>query len=502
MSRKSNNDENDSVIQISAALRTFAITELREMIMDHLDIPTLFGIVAALPAALQSFQRYHRRYFESTLAPFSPNWRYLAIALLALPEEGLSDEATIPCPRCQCVQSGHYHFFPKPQWENGPPAASPLELYLDQYLNSSNNILPESIAKPVEKLKKLASIVEAVEYLSTAPIWTFVASPQCGASSVESIGLVSELPEIQQITVALWQFEVYCAIYPQKGGHKPIESQQKFALMINGMTALEVFVRVYLDLIRLLGTAYQDNIILSFEDVYKRRTNALMNEQCNEEGTQQRDSRGKMGIDRANRQENVQERIAECNEGRSENWSDRALGIEVHDDFLAFVDYHASLGLVFAARILRIISDPNCPSSVEDLPKQRHKSTCFLWHALCPPFNWGSGPDIHDYWNFEAFELEPCKDGRSGYHLRIELKYIGSNVNGNHLLEFKHLAFSDGFEPSQLGSLEQRSMRSCDAGYVVPDTVLWIRGRYAVSTSPEYNAVVLSHGTNEANVPR
>ncbi|KAL8815922.1 MAG: hypothetical protein Q9191_008404, partial [Dirinaria sp. TL-2023a] len=380
MSNKSITDEEGSLVQISATLRTFAITEIREMIMDHLDISSLLELTAALPAALHSFQEYHRRFFASALAKACPTWRYLAIALLALPEQELSDEATEPCPPCECPQPRNNRFLPELPWHR-VPAASPLELYLDRYLDNDNDTLPDSIVKPLEKLKRLASIVELVEHLSAAPIWNRVAWPQCGASSVTSISWERELSEIQQITVALWQFELYCTLYHPKSGPKPIESQRKFIYMIRrNLTEREVFIQVYLDLIRFLGMVYQENIILSFEDVYKRRANGFRNEQCVEEGGQERDSKGKMGIDQVDGQAFVPGRLTEYPESWLEDLQGRALCVEVHDDFLAFADYHASLGLSFTARILRLVSDPNHLSSVYTLPEQQHKSTSFLGH--------------------------------------------------------------------------------------------------------------------------
>ena len=415
--------EEDNAAPMGAALRVLAITEIREMIMDHLDVSALFGIVAAFPPALQTFKKYHRKYFASCLATFSPDWRFIAIALLAVPEEPLSDEGVEQCPRCSDplnLRQGHFC------WKIGifdeqTHMSSPLYLYLRQYLNIDNSTLPDSISKPVEKLKKLASTVEMVDYLSAAHIWTCVRHPDLGASTVREWGWHRlETSGVDQIKTVLWLFELHCTIFDQRSGYRSVRSQDKFYLM----TPLYVrwgLKRVYLDLVRFLALAYEENIVLSFENVYKRRATGFM-------------------------------KIEDlCN--------------EVHNDFLAFVEYQAGLGLPFVVQILRILSDPNRSSNIADLPEQRYKSTSFLYDATDPlppvPFP----PDYSmerrrdrfrsSYWTFEAFELKPCEDGCPGYHLDLALwNNNRKEAEQDRLLTFDRPVFTDGFKPPELGSLD------------------------------------------------
>lgn len=139
----------------------------------------------------------------------------------------------------------------------------------ESHLENDESLLPEVILEPLHVLKRLASVNETIETLTTSDVWK--------ASNDLAISAKSKSKN-HRIEIALWRFAVLWAIHnavrtdPRKD--RGVHRMEKYRVYLGKLSRMDLtdMAKVYDDLSYMIQQAYPENFATAFEIAYYQHT--------------------------------------------------------------------------------------------------------------------------------------------------------------------------------------------------------------------------------------
>lgn len=406
-------DTSTAELLIGASARMMNITEIREMIMRHLDPLSMSNLISVHSGALATFQQYPVRFLNASLCHVPSGF---AITILDALEQQPSEEVPVPPEALDALyQSKRACAMSRDEYLNAGSGIPETEL--ERFLVQDVRYPPwnlEAVKDPMGKLQQLAQMHDAVETLASSRIWSHVDDPEIGAGLQPNGRWESEIDEIRDV---LWIYQLYCVIFRETGVTESGEAlfpsiglQERFFSymekdLIDENEVLGRLYNVYTDLSSFLGELYEQNYVRSFAGVYKNRPE---------------------------QEEEVVEKPWKI------TCPPPSVADTTHNHFYRFVEYQMSLGLPFLVDIYRRSLET---THWEDLPVQKLWTQSFLSKASSIWFFPGTGG---------SFELTPVEDGKKGYRLELVVR----SSSDDYKLDFLDPIFTEAeFKPTDMGDL-------------------------------------------------
>ena len=416
-------------VHLKASLRCLNIVEVREMIMLQLDPLSLLNLISVSGLALATFNRSPTRFLNSTLAiiDINDNAGTIPVAIVEASKTQLDDGYLTSVNGLVFASSG--------------ALISKFNAFLKKFVRKGQWRFPDGVQQPLDKLRQIARIHEAVETLMDSNIWTCIRHPNAGANTRLPNHLFSKKEEMKRV---LWVYQLYCTLYHRPGtaGYGEVlfpskDSQFKYIRMVSEQESdifMKQLVHVYRDLSSFLGKLYEDDWARPFYVNYKYYS---MLSQDLQDGRPM--TRYRFFGPRYDRKTTG-----------PEFWSDRDVIHDTQCDFYRYIGYQMSKGLPHLAQMYRLSLKPG----PKDYPVQKYWTDSFFTAAFST-LDYGR-PEIWITPRFKGFLLEPLEEGKKGYKLSI----TAPSSRGHYVLQVAEPLFADEeFKPAHLGSLAKRRSR-------------------------------------------
>lgn len=180
--------------------------------MEHLDPLALLNLISTCRSAFATFHRYPRRFLHASIESLGLPLSGTAMAILEARRHKPSYKTWMRDPDQKPVL-----FYGEPKTE----VDAFVEIYVKSAFHGDSN-LPEDLQDPLDALRTVAAIHDAVDTLSGSLIWKYVKA----ATSKED-PQASENDEIRQ---ALWVYHLYCVLFRPPPGHDSEDENDDFII--------------------------------------------------------------------------------------------------------------------------------------------------------------------------------------------------------------------------------------------------------------------------------
>jgi len=250
--------------------------ELVMVLMDNASSPEmLYQLVATCSVGKDMFEEWPVRSLKRAIMGMPEDLRQLAIAFTASIHQ-VSDQWQTMIPfakplaevQVECDSWG----FEKASESvvNCFEHQSPYVFIIEQYLNDRPSAIPDRLKKPLQVLKSLSTVYEAIEILSDADIWQSVQQIHCERSSAA---------EKHSFRRALWRYQIFCSLYwkwkdspssadfaRMSATDAPFTRHQRRFLHQIGAEGTRELVIIYDDFLTLLQQIYASDLASLFEE--------------------------------------------------------------------------------------------------------------------------------------------------------------------------------------------------------------------------------------------
>ncbi|KAL8786480.1 MAG: hypothetical protein Q9195_008185 [Heterodermia aff. obscurata] len=405
------------------------LAETREIIMLHLDPLSLLNLISVSGLALATFKRYSTMFLNSTVAVLNADSSAgtIPIAILEALKTRPADGYVVDRKR-QRAYLGLAD-------EN---LQTELDKFLDEFVRIGHWRFPDNVEQPLDSLRQLARIYEAVETLMNSRIWTCIGNFNVGVERPRVKVWFSKKEEMKRV---LWTYQLYCTLYHRSGtnGYGKVlfpsdMSQLKYIRILERQetdTFMRRLVSIYRDSSSFLAELHKEDWPRIFHDNYKYYSSFSQNLR---EGLP---ITGRQFVHRGFATEIV----------GPEFWSDEKVVHDTHCDFYQYIGYEMSKGLPHLAQMYRL----SLESKPSDYPVQKYWTNSFFTSAF-KYFEYGE-PDLCDSTQIKSYLLEPLEEGKNGYRLSI----IVPATKGDYLVRgAKPLFVDEEFKPTHLGNLTKK----------------------------------------------
>ncbi|CAF9906054.1 MAG: hypothetical protein HETSPECPRED_006038 [Heterodermia speciosa] len=416
---------------LKASTRIMNLPEIRQMVMVQLDPLSLLNLVSVSGLALATFKRYPTMHLNSTLAVLNidDNAGTIPTAILEASKTQLGDGYVVGRKRRGRSRMA------------GQKQPTDLEKFLNEFVRKGHWRFPDNVQQPLDSLRQLARIHEAVEILMNSGIWTCIRHPRAGAKSSMGGRWFSKKEEMKRV---LWVYQLYCTIYHRSGStgcgevlFPSKKSQLKYIRLVEEQESpkfMKRLVSIYRDLSSFLAKLYENDWTRIFYDNYRYYSSFSQS---------LREGFPMTGYEFVHPGYSTQ--IV-----GPEFLSDRKVVHDTHCDFYQYIDYQMSKGLPHLAQmyLLSLKSKPL-------YPVQRYCTDSFFTNAF---YRRSSGrPDLSGSTPTKGYLLEPLEEGKKGYRLSLTVP----STRGDYLLRVAKPLFADeDFKPTHLGGLKHCRLQS------------------------------------------
>ena len=415
-------------LHLKASSQSLNIVEIREMIMLQLDPLSLLNLVSLSESALASFDRSPINFLNSTLTTLNVDGSagMLPVAIL---------EASKSRPDDGYIEDREQHVR-----EHSSPKAD-LDKFLNEFVIEGHWQFPDNVQQPLDSLRQLAGIWEAVETLVDSSLWTCIRAPSIGAKAWIDGRWFSQKGDMRRV---LWVYQLFCTLYHRPGTtgqgavHFPSMNSQMKYVKAFGERETPMFliklVNIYRDLSSFLAKIYEENWARIFDENYRYYT--------------------KFSQDLREELPMTTYHIVYPGYGMNivapEYWSHRKVVHNTHCDFYRYIDYEMSKGLPHLAHMYRLSLESDLP----DYPVQKYWTDSFFTNTFRER-TYGQPELCCSTW-CKGYFLEPPEEGKNGYRLFITVP----STKGDYLFRAAEPLFVDEeFQPTHLGSLSSCLVR-------------------------------------------
>lgn len=252
--------------------------ELVMVLMDNASSPgMLYQLVATCSVGKSTFEKWPVGCLKRAISDMPEDLRQLAIAFIASTQSILEqDQRMIRYVKSLAkigVECDSWGFEETPgKVVNCSEHQSRYVFFIEKYLSNRTSTIPDRLMKPLEMLKSLSRVYEAIELLSDADIWQ-------SARPAHSEG--PSAPEKHSIRRALWRFQIFCSLYwnweeslsstdvvHRNAIDAPFTRDQRCFLHKIGLEGTLELVKVYDDLLTMLQQIYASDLAFIFEDAF------------------------------------------------------------------------------------------------------------------------------------------------------------------------------------------------------------------------------------------
>ena len=420
-------------IHAKASTQSLNLVETKEMIMLQLDPLSMLNLVSISELALATFNRHSTKLLNSTLATLGldGNAGKIPIAILEASKTLLSDGYCVDRKRerVRLRIAGE-----KPQTD--------LEKFLEEFVRKGHWQFRDNVQQPLDSLRQLARIHEAVEILMNSHIWTCIRHVDDSKYTVVKERWFSKKEDLRRV---LWAYQLHCTLFHRAGtaGQGEVlfpstNSQMKYTKIVEKQETyvfMKRLVSIYRDLSSFLAMIYKEDWGEIFSDNFKYYTT----------------------FSQDLREGKPMSRYRFAHSGYSlhivgpEFWSDQKVVHDTHCDFYQYINYQMSKGLPHLAKMYRLY----LTTERSNYPVQKYWTDSFFTNAFST-HSCGS-PALHTPMRSKGYLLEPLGEGEKGYQLSITVP----STHGNYVLRVSKPLFADEeFKPTHLGSLEHCGSRS------------------------------------------